>query len=51
MESLYGIEQKLDLIFNQIEEAEGEITEEQAKELEINEQNLKEKLINYVHYI
>ena len=51
MESLYGIEAKLDRIFNEIEEAEGEMTPEQAEELEINEFNLREKLTSYVHYV
>ena len=47
MKSLYQIEQDLLDIFEQIEEADGEITPEQEMALEINENNLKEKLSNY----
>ena len=47
MRSLYQIEQDLLNIFEQIEEAGGEITPEQEIALEINEENLKEKLSNY----
>lgn len=47
MSSLYNIEQSLIDLFQSIEDNGGEITEEQLKELEINESNLKEKLNRY----
>ena len=47
MISLYNIEQNLIDLFQTIEDNDGEITEEQLKELEINENNLKEKLDSY----
>lgn len=47
MESLYNIDARLKSILNDIEEAGGEITEEQIKELEITQEALKEKLNNY----
>lgn len=45
--SLYNIEAELNEIFAQIEEAEGEITPEQEKLLEIKEEELKNKLSSY----
>lgn len=45
--SLYTIETELNEIFAQIEEAEGEITPEQEKLLEIKEEELKNKLSSY----
>lgn len=49
--SLYQISQELDSIFTAIEDNGGEITEELAKELEINETNLKEKVDAYCQAI
>lgn len=46
-ESLYSIDMKLSSIIDEIIENGGEITDEQAKELEITQENLKEKLDNY----
>lgn len=47
MSTLYNIEQNLIDLFEQIEDAEGEITDEQYEQLELNENNLKEKLNDY----
>lgn len=47
MSTLYDIEQNLIDLFQTVEDNDGEITEEQLKELEINENNLKEKLDSY----
>jgi len=49
--SLYQISQELDSIFTAIEDNGGEITEELAKELEINESNLKDKIDAYCQAI
>lgn len=51
MASLYNISMELENLFAQIEEQEGEVTEEQLKELEITENNLLEKVDNYVKVI
>ena len=45
MSNLFGIAQKYDYLVSQIEENDGEITEEIAEELAIAEVNLK---INFV---
>lgn len=45
--SLYDISKDLLAIFNQIEEQDGEITEEQLKQLEITKDNLNNKLDAY----
>lgn len=47
MGTLYSISKNILDIFEQIEEADGEITDEQLKELEITENDLKEKLSSY----
>lgn len=47
MSTLFQIEQNLIDLFNTIEDNDGEITQEQIEQLEINENNLKEKLDNY----
>lgn len=49
MDNLYTIDAKLKTILNEIEENGGEITEEQLKELELTQDNLKEKLNSYKH--
>lgn len=49
--SLYTIEEELLSIFAAIEENEGEITEELATQLNFTQENLKEKLGNYVRAI
>lgn len=46
-ESLYSIDMRLSAIIDEIVENGGEITDELAQELEINEDNLKEKLDSY----
>lgn len=46
-QSLYSIDMKLSSIIDEIIDNGGEITEEQLKELEITQDNLKEKLDNY----
>lgn len=46
-QSLYSIDMRLSSIIDEIIENGGEITEELAKELEINQDNLKEKLDSY----
>lgn len=51
MAHLYEITAKLDNFFNEIEEAGGEVTEEELKELECTEQDFKDKLTGYVNYI
>ena len=51
MASLYNISMELENLFAQIEEQDGEVTEEQLKELEITENNLLEKVDNYVKVI
>ena len=51
MASLYNISMELENLFAQIEEQEGEVTEEQLKKLEITENNLLEKVDNYVKVI
>lgn len=51
MSSLYKISEKLQEIFEELEEQGGEFTEEQLKELEITEEELKEKVDNYVKVI
>ena len=45
-ESLYSIDYKLSNIINEIIENGGEITDELAEQLEINQENLKLKLGN-----
>lgn len=49
--NLYNIEQKFLQLFNEIEENEGEITEELQQQLEINENDFKDKLNNYYKII
>lgn len=51
METLFQIEQNLLNVFNQIEENGGELTDELAEQLDINQENLITKLTNYVNYI
>lgn len=46
-QSLYSIDMRLSSIIDEIIENGGEITDELAKELEITQDNLKEKLDNY----
>ena len=48
MSSLYYISQDIYRIFDAIEAAEGEITDEQYSELQIKQEELKEKLDTYV---
>lgn len=47
MSSLYNIEQNLLRLFDEIDEQEGEITDEQLEQLTISEDRLKEKLKQY----
>lgn len=47
MSNLFGIAQKYDYLVSQIEENEGEITEEIAEELAIAESELEDKLRAY----
>ena len=47
MATLYEIQNDLLNLFDQIEEAEGEITEEQSEQLEIAEGQLESKSIAY----
>lgn len=51
MSSLYKISNEILRIFNDVEAAEGEITEEQYDDLQIKQEELKEKLIDYVRAI
>lgn len=51
MSSLYNISNDLLCIFNEIEINEGEITDEQYEFLQIKQEELKEKLTNYVKAI
>ena len=51
MSSLYNIQEELLRIFNNIEENDGEITDEQCNLLEIKQEELKSKLSNYVKAI
>lgn len=51
MSSLYNISNDILCIFNEIEQAEGEITDEQYNKLCIKQEELKEKLDNYVKAI
>lgn len=48
MSSLYNISEDIYRIFNAIETAEGEVTDEQYFELQIKKEELKEKLDSYV---
>lgn len=45
--SIYKIEENISKIFLEIEENEGEITEEQLEQLNINQENLRQKLSDY----
>lgn len=47
MASLYEISNDILRIFNDVEVAEGEITDEQLEQLNINQENLKQKLSDY----
>ena len=47
MSNLFGIAQKYDYLVSQIEENDGEVTEEVASELAITEQELEDKLRAY----
>lgn len=47
MSNLFGIAQKYDYLVSQIEENDGEITEEIAEELAIAESELEDKLRTY----
>jgi predicted nucleic acid-binding Zn-ribbon protein len=49
--SLFQIQSELMSLFNAIEEAEGEITQEQSEQLTITRGELQQKGLNYVHYI
>lgn len=49
--SLYNISEELELLLNDIEEAGGEITDEQLQQLEITQDNLKEKVEGYCNAI
>ena len=49
--TLYNITDEYRRIMNEIEEAGGEITDELAERLEINQQNLTEKAVGYGHVI
>lgn len=51
MSSLYHIQQDLEAILYEIEENDGEITDELAEQLAITEDELKTKLESYVHTI
>lgn len=51
MSSLYNISNDILRIFNKVEQAEGEITDEQYNELCIKQEELKEKLDSYVKAI
>lgn len=51
MASLYEISNDILRIFNDVEVAEGEITDEQYDALQIKQEELKEKLTNYVKAI
>lgn len=51
MSSLYNISNDILRIFNEVEQAEGEITDEQYNELYIKQEELKEKLDSYVKAI
>lgn len=51
MASLYEISNDILRIFNNVEVAEGEITDEQYDALQIKQEELKEKLTNYVKAI
>ena len=51
MSSLYNISNDILRIFNEVEQAEGEITNEQYDELCIKQEELKEKLDSYVKAI
>ena len=51
MSNLYNISNNILRIFNEVEQAEGEITDEQYNELCIKQEELKEKLDSYVKAI
>lgn len=51
MASLYEISNDILRIFNDVEVAEGEITDDQYDALQIKQEELKEKLTNYVKAI
>lgn len=46
-DNIYKIQENINRLFIEIEENGGEITEEQLKELEVNQENLKTKLSDY----
>lgn len=49
--SLFAIQSDLQLIFDELEEAGGEITPELTQQLAISREELKVKSVNYVHFI
>jgi hypothetical protein len=49
--SLFEIEKNLSSIFQELEENGGELTPELKESLALSKEELKEKSINYVHYI
>lgn len=46
-DNIYKIQENINRIFSEIEENAGEITEEQLEQLNINQENLKQKLSDY----
>ena len=46
-DDIYKIQENINRIFIEIEENAGEITEEQLEQLNINQENLKQKLSDY----
>ena len=46
-DNIYKIQENINRIFIEIEENAGEITEEQLEQLNINQENLKQKLSDY----
>ena len=51
MANIFEIENKLQAVFNELEENGGELTEELAQELEITQENLKNKIDSYCQVI
>ena len=47
-DNIYKIQENINRIFIEIEENAGEITEEQLEQLNINQENLKQKLSDYI---
>ena len=46
-DNIYKIQENINRIFIEIEENAGEITEEQLEQLNINQENLRQKLSDY----